>query len=84
MTVSSWENLVAPSEPHYRRIMRDIRERIASGALKPGDKLPSTVELSEQYGVSAPTVRQAITILTETGELVGHQGLAVRVAERKP
>lgn len=84
MTVSSWEITMAPSEPHYRRIMRDIRERIASGDLPPGAKLPSTAELVDQYGVSAPTVRQAITLLTETGELVGRQGSAVRVAERKP
>lgn len=83
MAVSSWENTMAPSsEPHYRRIMRDIRERIASGDLKPGDKLPTTAELAEQYGVSTPTVRQAITILSEAGVLVGHQGLAVRVAQR--
>lgn len=74
---------MSPSEPHYRRIMRDIRERIASGELKPGDRLPSTAELAEQYAVSPPTVRQAITLLAETGELVGHQGLSVRVAERK-
>ncbi|GAA2360602.1 hypothetical protein Cme02nite_37840 [Catellatospora methionotrophica] len=78
--MSSWENTVAPSEPHYRRIIREIREQITSGALAPGQKLPTTKELAAQYGVSTPTVRQAITILTESGVLVGHQGLAVRVA----
>lgn len=71
-----------PSEPHYRRIMREIRASIAVGELAPGDRLPSTQKLADQYGVSAPTVRQAITILIETGELVGHQGVAVRVADK--
>lgn len=73
---------MSPSEPHYRRILREIRERIASGDLQPGAKLPSTRELADQYEVSPPTVRQAITLMLETGELVGHQGLAVRVADK--
>ncbi|MER6593371.1 GntR family transcriptional regulator [Micromonospora purpureochromogenes] len=70
-------------EPHYRRIIADIRERIASGEWPPGHKLPSTKALAEMYQVgSQSTVRQAITILIETGELHGHQGLGVFVAER--
>ncbi|SIR93717.1 GntR family transcriptional regulator [Micromonospora avicenniae] len=70
-------------EPHYRRIIADIRGRIASGEWPPGHKLPSTKALAEMYEVgSATTVRQAITILIETGELYGHQGLGVFVAER--
>ena len=68
-------------EPHYRRIIRDVRARIASGELTPGTKLPSTRVLAEQYDVSPGSVRQAITLLMETGELRGHQGLGVFVAE---
>jgi GntR family transcriptional regulator len=67
-------------EPHYRRIIADIRQRIASGEWPPGHKLPSTKALAEMYEVrSQSTVRQAIMILTETGELYGHQGLGVFV-----
>ncbi|MFF4876333.1 GntR family transcriptional regulator [Micromonospora sp. NPDC000668] len=70
-------------EPHYRRIIADIRERIASGEWPPGHKLPSTKALAEMYEVgSQSTVRQAVTILIETGELYGHQGLGVFVADR--
>ncbi|MEU0549540.1 winged helix-turn-helix domain-containing protein [Micromonospora sp. NPDC005979] len=69
-------------EPHYRRIIADIRRRIAGGEWPPGHKLPSTKELAELYNVgSQSTVRQSITILIETGELYGHQGLGVFVAE---
>ena len=71
-------------EPHYRRIIRDVRARVASGELTPGTKLPSTRTLAEQYDVSPGSVRQAITILIETGELRGHQGLGVFVAETTP
>lgn len=70
-------------EPHYRRIIADIRQRIASGEWPPGHKLPSTKALAEMYQVrSQSTVRSAITILIETGYLYGHQGLGVFVAER--
>jgi GntR family transcriptional regulator len=69
-------------EPHYRRIIADIRRRIASGEWPPGHKLPSTKELAAMYEVnSQSTVRQAIMILTETGELRGHQGLGVFVPD---
>ncbi|MET8252683.1 GntR family transcriptional regulator [Micromonospora sp. NPDC005197] len=58
-------------EPHYRRIIADIRRRIADGKWPPGHKLPSTKELADLYNVgSQSTVRQAITILIETGEFV--------------
>jgi GntR family transcriptional regulator len=69
-------------EPHYRRIINDIRRRVAEGEWPPGHKLPSTKELADLYQVgSQSTVRQAITILIETGELYGHQGLGVFVSE---
>ncbi|MEU1585834.1 GntR family transcriptional regulator [Micromonospora sp. NPDC005710] len=52
--------------------MADIRRRIAAGEWPPGHKLPSTKDMAELYNVgSQSTVRQAITILIETGELYG-------------
>ena len=69
--------------PLYRQIIDDIRRRIASGEWPPGTKTPSTRELQRMYDVPSPTtVRQAILILQETGELRGHQGRGVYVAER--
>ncbi|MDG4764449.1 winged helix-turn-helix domain-containing protein [Solwaraspora sp. WMMD406] len=69
-----------PAEPVFRRIMRDIESAIATGDLKPGDKIPSTAELGEQYECSAPTVRQALARLQERGVLQGHQGRGVYVS----
>ncbi|WFE27675.1 winged helix-turn-helix domain-containing protein [Solwaraspora sp. WMMD791] len=69
-----------PAEPVFRRIMRDIETAIATGDLKPGDKIPSTTELREQYECSAPTVRQALARLQERGILQGHQGRGVYVS----
>lgn len=66
-------------EPLYRRIMDDIHERIGSGDLKPGDKLPSTAQMTEQYRCSAQPIKLALRMMEESGELEGHQGRGVYV-----
>ncbi|NNC77655.1 MAG: PLP-dependent aminotransferase family protein [Woeseiaceae bacterium] len=43
----------------YEQVIDLISENIESGTLLPGDKLPSLRKMSEQAGVSIPTVRQA-------------------------
>lgn len=43
----------------YRQVIDLITENIDSGTLRPGDRLPSLRRMSEQIGVSIPTVRQA-------------------------
>ena len=43
----------------YRQVFDLITRNIDSGTLRPGDKLPSLRRMSEQIGVSIPTVRQA-------------------------
>lgn len=75
--------------PYYRRVMDDIRARVARGEWPPGERLPSTAELVEYYqrALASPTlsrnpVRRAIETLIETGELRGQQGLGVFVADR--
>lgn len=42
------------------QIASAIRESIISGALRVDERLPSETELSEQFGVSRPTVREAL------------------------
>jgi len=77
--------------PYYAQIMKDIRERVADGRLRPGQKLPSTRELVAQYAhlgaegsVSPGTVRKAVEELIAADVLVGHQGVGVFVADRLP
>jgi len=43
----------------YRQVIDLINENIASGTLRPGDRLPSLRKMSQQIRVSVPTVRQA-------------------------
>ncbi|WP_285673952.1 PLP-dependent aminotransferase family protein [Paralimibaculum aggregatum] len=51
----------------YERILVQIRTWIASGILKPGDRLPSVREMSKQTGFSAVTVQNAYAILESEG-----------------
>ncbi|MDH4072517.1 MAG: PLP-dependent aminotransferase family protein [Gammaproteobacteria bacterium] len=43
----------------YRQVFDLVSRNIESGALRPGDRLPSLRQMSRQAGVSIPTVRQA-------------------------
>ena len=43
----------------YRQVIDLICENIATGTLRPGDRLPSLRKMSQSAGVSIPTVRQA-------------------------
>jgi len=47
---------------------------LTSGALKPGDKLPSERELAEQLNVGRTTVREALKLLTLSGLLEARRG----------
>ena len=47
----------------YERIVRAIEESIASGTLRPGDRLPSIRRMSAEWRVSMPTVIRAYRVL---------------------
>ncbi|EOM76941.1 FadR family transcriptional regulator [Rhodococcus rhodnii] len=58
-------------------IIDQVRDRLPSGQLRPGDKLPSEREFAEQLGVSRNTVREALRMLEISGLIVlkkGHTG----------
>ncbi|HOV37227.1 MAG TPA: GntR family transcriptional regulator, partial [Spirochaetales bacterium] len=44
-------------------VAKEIKNLIREQRLKPGDKLPNEMELSELFGVSRPTIREAIKSL---------------------
>ncbi|MBE3571542.1 MAG: FadR family transcriptional regulator [Moorella humiferrea] len=51
----------------YEEIVRQIKDLIGEGNLKPGDRLPSERELSERLGVSRASVREALSALAAMG-----------------
>lgn len=49
--------------------MKRITDALISGELKPGDKIPTEVEFSENLGVSRNAVREALKVLVAFGVL---------------
>lgn len=47
----------------YELVVRQIKEEIFAGRLKPGDRLPGERQLSQLLQVSRPSVREAVRIL---------------------
>ncbi|GMB09163.1 GntR family transcriptional regulator [Thermolongibacillus altinsuensis] len=69
--------------PIYYQIEEGIRELIEQKVWRAGDVIPSERELSEMYGISRMTVRQAINNLVNEGLLVRQRGKGTFVAEKK-
>lgn len=56
------------------QIAEQIRSSILAGEFTPGEKLPPERELAEMFGVSRPSVREALNILTSSGMVMSYQG----------
>jgi GntR family transcriptional repressor for pyruvate dehydrogenase complex len=54
-------------EKSFEILAGDLRERILSGAIQPGDSLPNERELGDQTGLSRGSVREALRILEAQG-----------------
>jgi GntR family transcriptional regulator len=60
--------------PLYAQLEEIIEQQLASGALAPGDMLPTEAQLCAQFGVSRPVVRQAISGFVARGALYRLRG----------
>jgi len=69
--------------PYYFQLLQLLERAIASGALVPGDKIPTEAALCEHYGVSRTVVRQALSDLDRTGLVTRHKGKGTFVASPK-
>jgi len=61
-----------------------LRERVSSGDLTPGDRLPSEQQLAESFEVSRTVIREAMSRLKFEGLIDTRQGLGAFVAEGVP
>jgi len=57
-------------------IARQIRELVASGQIKPGDRLPSERDLAQRLHVSRNTLREALRALEHAGMIEMRKGAA--------
>jgi GntR family transcriptional regulator len=69
--------------PIYRQIVDQVRLGVATGALEPGQAMPSVRSLAERLVVNPNTVAHAYAELVRDGVLDSHQGRGVFVANKK-
>lgn len=69
--------------PMYHQLKKLILDMIYAGELRPGDMLPTEMEISEFLGISRTTARQAIMELVMEGHLYRIKGKGTFVAEKK-
>ncbi|MFJ8434174.1 GntR family transcriptional regulator [Kitasatospora sp. NPDC094019] len=65
--------------PLYRRLARQLQERIDAGTYPAGSRLPSEPELSADFGVNRLTVRQAVAELERAAVLEIRRGVGTFV-----
>jgi DNA-binding FadR family transcriptional regulator len=65
-------------------IINRLTDLFISGDLKPGDKLPTEMELAQQLGVGRNSVREAIKMLSYLGVVEIRRGIGTYVAETMP
>jgi len=72
------------SEPPYLRIAAAIRDRIATGNLRPGDRVPSTRQVVRDFGVAMATATRALAVLRDEGLVVTRPGSGTVVRATEP
>jgi DNA-binding transcriptional regulator YhcF (GntR family) len=70
------------TETTSARIAADLRSRIAAGEFAPGDRVPSTRELTRRWGVAMATATRALSLLQDEGVLRSVRGVGTVVAAR--
>ncbi len=54
----------------YSAFVKDIKNKIISGEMKPGERLPSETELLDIYNISKTTIAKSLQILANEGYIV--------------
>ncbi len=62
------------TDPLYRQLGAWLRDQIASGRLRRGERLPATRELAERLQLNRATIASAYALLEAEGLLSGHVG----------
>src|SRR5512134_1977694 len=70
--------------PIWSQIEDGVRHLVASGALRPGDAIPSVRDLAREQRINPNTVAKAYQRLVEAGVLETRRGEGTFVAERPP
>jgi DNA-binding GntR family transcriptional regulator len=69
--------------PKYQRIADELRRRIRTGEFAAGERMPAETDLTTQFRVSLPTVRQALSMLRAEGLIESRHGIGTFVKESR-
>jgi len=83
-SLSASLNLAQDGTTRQAALARALREAILSGALRYGERLPSTRSLAQELKLSRNTVVQALDRLNAEGLIEGRHGAGTFVAEELP
>ena len=75
---------LSDSKPLYRQVYDGLRDMILSGQLGPGQRLPSTRTLADDFGVSRNTILQAYEVLHSEGYVNGQTGSGTYISRNLP
>ena len=67
--------------PGYELAAERILELIAESGLRPGDRMPTEIELAARLGTSRTVVREAVKILSALGRVSAQKGRGLYVAD---
>jgi GntR family transcriptional regulator len=76
-------NVLGRQVPRYVQLAETLMRDIDKGRYAVGAMLPAEVELSQRYGVSRHTVREAMRRLAELGLVSRQQGIGTAVKARR-
>ena len=70
------------ADRRYETIADEIRTRITSGQLAPGQAIPSARAITREWGVAVATATRAVAVLREEGLVYARPGVGTVVAAR--
>ena len=67
--------------PIYLQVARSIKVQVVSGRIRPGEKLPSNLELAMEYKINPNTVQRVYRELEAQGVTFTRRGIGTFVTE---
>lgn len=71
------------NDPIFVQLVDQVRSFVVTGQLEPGDKMPSTRDVSQALGINHMTVSKAYQLLRDEGVLESSPGSSMTVAPRR-
>ncbi|WP_262059646.1 GntR family transcriptional regulator [Streptomyces sp. STR69] len=70
-----------PDQPRWRQVYEVIRQRIADGTYAPRTRVPSVLQLQQEFGIAGNTGQKVHRQLREDGLIYTEPGLGSFVAQ---